>query len=51
MGALFAHAVGGDTASAARDVAQGTRFAFRIAAAMAAAAFLLSLTTLRARRV
>lgn len=51
MGALFAHAVGGETATATPDmVTDGMRFAFRIAAAMAAAAFLLSLTTLRARR-
>ncbi len=51
MGALFAHAVGGDTTAATPDmVTDGMRFAFRIAAAMAAAAFLLSLTTLRARR-
>lgn len=51
MGALFAHAVGGNTATATPDmVTDGMRFAFRIAAAMAAAAFLLSLTTLRARR-
>ena len=50
MGALFAHSVG-DAASATPDtLAQGMRFAFRIAAAMAAAAFLLSLTTLRPRR-
>ncbi len=51
MGALFAHAVGGDTAGATSDmVTDGMRFAFRIAAAMAAAAFLISLTTLRAPR-
>ncbi|MDI6029465.1 MFS transporter [Corticibacterium sp. UT-5YL-CI-8] len=49
MGALFAHAVGGDAATATPDmVAEGMRFAFRIASAMAAAAFLISLTTLRA---
>lgn len=51
MGALFAHAVGGDTATATPDmVTDGMRFAFRAAAAMAAAAFLLSLTTLARRR-
>ena len=51
MGALFAHAVGGDTATATPDmVTDGMRFAFRVAAAMAAAAFLLSLTTLARRR-
>lgn len=51
MGALFAHAVGGDTAAATPDmVTEGMRVAFRAAAAMAAAAFLLSLTTLRPRR-
>lgn len=51
MGALFAHAVGGDAATATPDmVAEGMRFAFRIASAMAAAAFLISLTTLRAPR-
>ncbi len=51
MGALFAHAVGGDATSAGPEmVAQGMRFAFRVAAAMAAAAFLLSLATLAPRR-
>ncbi|MFG1201658.1 MFS transporter [Xanthobacter aminoxidans] len=50
MGALFA-SVAGDTATAAPDlVTEAMRFAFRIAASMAAAAFLLSLTTLRRRR-
>lgn len=50
MGAIFAHAVG-DAATATPDVvAQGMRLAFRIAAIMAAAAFILSLTTLRRRR-
>lgn len=50
MGALFA-SVAGDAATATPDtVTEGMRFAFRIAAGMAAAAFLLSLTTLRARR-
>lgn len=49
MGALFAHAAG-DAATATPDmVAQGMRFTFRVAAAMAAAAFLLSLTTLGRR--
>ena len=51
MGALFAHAAGGDTATATPDmVTAGMRFAFRVAAVMAAAAFLISLTTLRSRR-
>lgn len=50
MGALFA-SVAGDTATSTPEmVTDGMRFAFRIAAAMAAAAFLLSLTTLRPRR-
>ena len=50
MGALFA-SVAGDTATATPEtVTEAMRFAFRIAAVMAAAAFLLSLTTLRARR-
>lgn len=50
MGALFA-SVAGDTAAATPDlVTDAMRFAFRIAASMAAAAFLLSLTTLRRRR-
>ncbi|MFG1213091.1 MFS transporter [Xanthobacter flavus] len=50
MGALFA-SVAGDTATATPDlVTEAMRFAFRIAASMAAAAFLLSLTTLRRRR-
>lgn len=49
MGALFA-SVAGDTAAATPDlVTDAMRFAFRIAASMAAAAFLLSLTTLRGR--
>ncbi|MBN8914394.1 MAG: MFS transporter [Rhizobiales bacterium] len=49
MGALFA-SVAGDTATATPDlVTEAMRFAFRIAASMAAAAFLLSLTTLRRR--
>lgn len=49
MGALFA-SVAGDTATANPDlVTDAMRFAFRIAASMAAAAFLLSLTTLRGR--
>lgn len=51
MGALFAHAVGGDTATATPEmVADGMRYAFRVAAAMAAVAFLISLTTLAQRR-
>ncbi|WP_267211341.1 MFS transporter [Chelatococcus asaccharovorans] len=51
MGALFAHAVGGDTTAATPDmVTDGMRYAFRIAAAMAVAAFLISLTTLGRRR-
>lgn len=51
MGALFAHAVGGDTATATPGmVTDGMRFAFRIASVMAAAAFLISLTTLASRR-
>jgi MFS family permease len=50
MGALFA-SVAGDTATSTPEmVTDGMRLAFRIAAAMAAAAFLLSLTTLRPRR-
>ncbi len=50
MGALFAGVVG-DAATASPDaIADGMRVAFRVAAAMAAAAFLLSLTTLRPRR-
>lgn len=50
MGALFA-SVAGDTATATPElVTGGMRFAFRAAAAMAAAAFLLSLTTLARRR-
>lgn len=50
MGALFA-SVAGDTAAATPEsVTGGMRFAFRVAAAMAAASFLLSLTTLRRRR-
>lgn len=51
MGALFAHAVGGEAATASPAmVTEGMRFAFRIAAAMAATAFLLSLTTMRPGR-
>lgn len=51
MGALFALGVGGDAATATPDmVTDGMRFAFRIAAVMAMAAFFISLTTLRARR-
>ena len=51
MGALFAHAAGGDTTAATPDmVTEGMRFAFRVASAMAATALLLSLTTLRSRR-
>jgi len=51
MGALFAHAVGGDAATDSPDMtAQGMRFAFRIASGMAAAAFLIALTTLRKAR-
>lgn len=49
MGAIFAHAVG-DAATATPDaIASGMRLAFQIAAFMAAAAFLLALTTLRRR--
>lgn len=51
MGALFAHAVGGDTTAATPDmITDGMRFVFRIASAMAAAAFFISLTTLARRR-
>ena len=50
MGALFA-GVAADAATASPEmVTQAMRFVFRIAAVMAAAAFLLSLTTLGARR-
>lgn len=50
MGALFAGATG-DAATATPDmVAEGMRFVFRIASVMAAAAFLLALTTLGHRR-
>lgn len=47
MGALFAHAVGDATSAPPEIVAEAMRFVFRVASAMAAAALLLSLTTLR----
>ena len=50
MGALFAHAAGDAATASPNSVAEGMQFAFRIAAIMAAAAFFLSLTTLRQRR-
>lgn len=50
MGAIFAHAVGDTSAATPETIAAGMRFAFQIAAFMAATAFLLALTTLRRRR-
>jgi hypothetical protein len=47
MGAIFAHAVGDASAATAEAIASGMRIAFQIAAFMAAAAFLMALTTLR----
>ena len=50
MGALFAHAAGDAAVATPEAVTQGMQFAFRIAAFMAAAAFILALTTLGRRR-
>ncbi|MBB4283558.1 EmrB/QacA subfamily drug resistance transporter [Agrobacterium tumefaciens] len=47
MGAVFSHAVGDAATASPEAVTSGMRLAFQIATLMAAAAFLLALTTLR----
>ena len=47
MGAIFSHAVGDAATASPEAITSGMRLAFQIATLMAAAAFLLALTTLR----